>query len=169
MKLFLLRHGIAVDPGTSGIHKDSDRFLTPEGETEMASVTRAMEKLELSWDVILSSPYVRARQTAEIVAKNIDLKKYLKFSPHLASEGDPQKLIEEIRSEYSRARSILLVGHEPYMSGLISMLVTGRADSDVTMKKGGLCKLSLADLQYKKCACLEWLLTPKQLCAMVRS
>ena len=58
---------------------------------------------------------------------------------------------------------MLLVGHEPYLSGLISLLVSGEATCAVVMKKGGLCKLSIESLKPGRCAALEWLLTPKQM------
>lgn len=166
MNLFLLRHGIAVDHGAPGIKKDSDRPLTDEGIAQMHEITDAMRKLNLHWDVILSSPFIRARQTAEITAEDLGLKKKLKFSEHLASGANTRKVIEEINREYQDAENILLVGHEPDLSNLISMLVTGRLDSDFIMKKAGLCKLQTGALDYKKCACLKWLVTPKQLCAM---
>ena len=66
MNLYLLRHGIAVERGTPGLDKDADRSLTPKGERRLWRITEAMEALKLSFDLILSSPYLRARQTAEI-------------------------------------------------------------------------------------------------------
>jgi len=60
----------------------------------------------------------------------------------------------------------LLVGHEPYLSELISLLVAGDSSLCVVMKKGGLCKLSVETLKHGRCACLEWLLTPKQMALM---
>ncbi len=170
MNLFLLRHGIAADYGSPLYKKDSDRPLTDEGEQKMAGIVQAMEKMGILPDIILSSPYVRTRQTAEIAAKHLRLTKQLKFSDHLASEGgDPKKIIAEIHKDYATAENVMLVGHEPYLSSLISVLVTGTAEAEFTMKKGGLCKLSVFNLQYKKCACLEWLLTPKQMIAMAGS
>jgi phosphohistidine phosphatase len=56
-----------------------------------------------------------------------------------------------------------LVGHEPYLSQLISLLVSGREDIGIDFKKGGLCKLEAEKLRYGKCAQLIWLLTPKQM------
>ena len=62
--------------------------------------------------------------------------------------------------------SVLLVGHEPYLSGLISLLVSGKETFTVTMKKGGLCKLSTDSLHHGRCAALDWLLTPRQMALM---
>jgi phosphohistidine phosphatase len=62
--------------------------------------------------------------------------------------------------------SVLLVGHEPFLSGLISLLATGHEGFCVVMKKGGLCKLTIEALRHGRCATLEWLLTPKQMALM---
>lgn len=59
--------------------------------------------------------------------------------------------------------SVLLVGHEPFLSGLVSLLVAGNEGFCVVMKKGGLCKLAIDSLKHGRCAVLEWLLTPKQM------
>ena len=68
MNLYILRHGVATDPAAHEFAKDADRPLTPEGKRKLRQVAEAMEALELSFDLILSSPYLRARQTAEVIA-----------------------------------------------------------------------------------------------------
>ena len=162
-EIYILRHGIAVERGTRGYAKDSDRPLTTEGRKKMRRISRTLRKFELSFDLILSSPYVRARQTAEIVAKVLKAEKRLKFSEHLAAEGDAEELVEQLRRLYHSPASVLLVGHEPYLSQLISVLLTGEPDLALTLKKGGLCKLALQRLAYARCATLEWLVTPRQM------
>ena len=165
MNLYLLRHGIAVEPGTPGFESDADRPLIPEGERKVEKIADAMEALELSFDWILSSPYVRARQTAEIVAKALDLRKKLEFSETLTPSGSMRKLIDILNER--RLEHVLLVGHEPFMSELISLLTAGEAGAmHAIMKKGGLCKLGTENLRHGRCAALEWLLTPKQMSLM---
>jgi phosphohistidine phosphatase len=166
MNLYILRHGIAVEPGTPGYEKDADRPLTQEGERKLWQVAEAMEALELSFDLILSSPYLRARQTAEIVAEALKARKRLELSDSLAPGGSTKKLVELLNRHQPPPDNVLLVGHEPYLSGLISLLVAGDTTSAVTMKKGGLCKLSTESLKHGRCAALEWLLTPKQMALM---
>ena len=166
MNLYLLRHGIAVEPGSPGFAKDADRPLIPEGERKLFQITEAMEALDLAFDLILSSPYLRARQTAEIVAEALDARKKLEFSDSLVPGGSPRKLVELLNRLQPIPESVLLVGHEPYLSGLISLLVSGDATVAVVMKKGGLCKLSVESLKHGRCAALEWLLTPKQMALM---
>ncbi len=166
MTLYILRHGIAVEPGTPGYAKDADRPLTPEGERKLRQIGKAMKALELSFDLLLSSPYLRARQTAELVAAALKSRNRLELSDSLTPGGSARKLVELLNSLQPRPESVLLVGHEPYLSGLISLLVSGKPTFAVVMKKGGLCKLTAESLQHGRCAALEWLLTPKQMMLM---
>ena len=96
MNLYLLRHGIAVEPGTPDYEIDADRPLTSKGGERMRDIAGAMQALELSFDCILTSPYLRARQTAEIVADKLEARKKLHSTPHLAPGGDPKKLFAEL-------------------------------------------------------------------------
>ena len=163
MSLFILRHGLAIEHGTPGYADDASRPLTVEGKAKLRKITRAMEKLDLHFDVILSSPYQRARQTAEITAEELDLVKKLAFSDALIPDGSAKELISHINQLKPRPENILLVGHEPYLSELISVLVFGGRGFSVELKKGGLAKLSMESLKHGRCASLEWLLTPKQM------
>jgi phosphohistidine phosphatase len=166
MNLFIFRHGLAVEPGSAGFANDSERPLTPKGERKLWKIAKAMEELELSLDLILSSPYLRARQTAEIVAEGLDLRKTLELCEALTPGGSVKKLIQLIEQRRPVPDEVLLVGHEPYLSELISLLISGNTAIVITMKKAGLCKLVIESLQYGQCATLEWLLTPKQMCLM---
>ncbi len=155
MNLYVLRHGLTVERGTPGFAKDSARPLTPEGERRLWQVAKAMRSLELSFDLILSSSYLRARQTAEIVAVALNAHKRLEFSDSLTPEGSSKKLIELLNQFKSQPENVLLVGHEPHLSSLISMLVSGETGFAVVMKKGGLCKLRAESLEHRQCATLE--------------
>ena len=166
MNLYILRHGIAVEHGAPGYAKDADRPLTPEGERKLAQAAEAMEALDLTFDLILSSPYVRARQTAEIIAEAFHARKRLEFSASLACGGDTKELVAYLNRLQPLPDNVLLVGHEPYLSGLISLLVAGTECAGVVLKKGGLCRLSTESLRHGRCAALMWLLTPKQLALM---
>ena len=163
MNLYIQRHAIAVDRGTKGYETDSERPLTDKGAEKMHRIAEGMQALHLSFDYIISSPFVRSRQTAEIVADVFHAGKKLEFTSDLQVGGDPKGLINGIRARYGPDSILLLVGHEPYLSGLISILVSGVKNFSITMKKGGLCKLSVDHLRYSRCATLEWLLTPDQL------
>ena len=166
MNIFILRHGIAIEAGSPGINKDADRILTPKGERKIWQVADAIAALEISFDLILTSPYLRARQTADIVAEGTESKKRVLETDHLTPAGSARKLIEQLAGMKPASGDVLLVGHEPYLSELIALLIAGDTPVHVTMKKGGLCKLNVDALQYGRCAVLEWLLTPKQMALM---
>src|SRR5436190_8396781 len=159
MDIYILRHGIAVQRGTPGYKKDGDRPLTKEGEEKMRQIAEAMLGMGLKFDLILSSPYVRAQQTAKTVAKALG--KEVTFTKFLVPDADPLDLIAEINDE--KPHTVLLVGHEPDLSQLISMLACGTTAGTFELKKGGLCKLTAETIAFGQCATLNWLLTPKQL------
>jgi len=159
MEIYILRHGIAVERGTPGYKKDSDRPLTKEGIEKMHQIAESILAMELKFDLILSSPLVRAEQTARIVADELD--EEVTFTDQLSPDGNALELVREINDE--KPQRVLLVGHEPDLSHLISLLVTGNTDASIELKKGGLCKLTADQLVFSQCATLNWLLTPKQL------
>jgi phosphohistidine phosphatase len=163
MNLFLLRHGIAVERGTPGCEKDADRALTPKGERRLGRIADAMEAMGLTFGLILSSPYVRSRQTAEIVTDALGLRKRLEYSEALTPDGDAKALIAALNKLEPPPENVLLVGHEPFLSGLISTLTSGDSRLAVDFKKGGLCKLEVETLRHGRCATLAWLLTPRQM------
>jgi len=159
-----MRHGIAAEHGDPRYPKDSDRPLTSEGEKKVKIISDAMKKLEISFDSILTSPYVRAAETAKIVAKTF--KKEVTFSEELRAEQNSEHLVEMLRREYKQDASLLLVGHEPLLSHWISVLVSGNPHTEILMKKAGVCKLSVGNLHYGRCATLEWLLAPRHFLAI---
>lgn len=163
MELFVLRHAIATVRGEEGLSHDSDRPLTEKGIAKLRRVTRGMRTLGLSFDLILTSPYLRALQTAEGVAEAMGAGKTLERTPHLAPDGDPRALIDLVRSRTGTNARILVVGHEPYLSQLISVLASGEEHTGIAMKKAGLCKLAIRTLRYGRCASIEWLLPPAHL------
>ncbi len=164
MNIFILRHGIAVEPGTPGSGRDSERPLTPKGKRKLRKIAKAMAALEIHFDVILSSPYVRARQTAKRVARQLGLEKRLECTELLTPGGSARELLDVLKREYPNVENVLLVGHEPYLSELIAWLLSGSAQGvAITLKKAGLCKLTAESLHHGRCAKLEWLLTPEQL------
>jgi phosphohistidine phosphatase len=159
MEIYILRHGIAVERGSPGYKKDSDRPLTEDGEDKMHRIAQAMVGTGMRFDLILSSPYVRAEQTAHIVAAEMD--EEVALTDSLIPGGNILELIKEVNER--KPGSVLLVGHEPDLSRLVSLLVTGGNDASIELKKGGLCRLAADKLTFGRCATLNWLLTPKQL------
>ena len=163
MNLFLLRHGLAVEREEFHFANDPLRPLTPKGKRQLHKVAAAMRAMEINFNVILSSPLVRARQTAEIVAANLKFKKRLDFADELKPGSDAKKLVQKIVGLKKAPLNVLLVGHEPDFSELISLFVTGKTGAGFTLKKAGLAKLKIENLRAGKCATLTWLLTPTQM------
>ena len=166
MNLFILRHGIASDPGEDGLPKDlkdADRPLSAKGKQRMWRITEAMRTMELTFDAVVSSPLLRARQTAQTVTEALELRRKLLLTDHLAPTGNPKLLIDQLNAKGPRAKNILLVGHEPYLSELIALLIAGSPTVMIDLRKGGLAKLEVEKLRFGRCATLGWLLTPKQL------
>ena len=161
MDIYLLRHAIAVERGAhSG--PDEERALTAEGRRKLRRVARAMHTMRLSFDVIFSSPLVRARQTAEIVAEVLRLKRRLLLTEHLEPNVPVARQVFWLKSLRPAPDSVLLVGHEPNFSELVSQLLTGGQMLAINFKKAGLCKIT-AERPGSGRATLEWCLTPKQM------
>ena len=161
MNLFFLRHAKACPRGPK-YRPDSKRPLTREGERTLREVARGIQRQDLAFDLILASPYLRALRTAEILAEAFDSKK-LFVTNHLAADADPRQVVAEINENFATLENIVLVGHEPFLSGLTSILLSGEPGMKIDFKKAALCKLSVEDLRFGDCASLCWLLTPRQL------
>jgi phosphohistidine phosphatase len=120
-------------------------------------------------DIVLSSPYTRARETAEILAVELDIKSSLiKFSDDLVPMAQPSSLLKEIAERFL-VDNLAVVGHEPHLSSLISYLLTGKTEMSTDLKKGGVCLISLLIETQSWQASLEWLMTPRQLLAIGKS
>jgi len=160
MKLYILRHGDAVEHGDSRYSED-ERPLTSKGTQRTKFLAHALREMEIEFDTILSSPLARARQTAEIVAHGLRHEKAPQLTDHLAPSGSLEKLIGQIHGLHPAPAAVLLVGHEPYLSGLISLLCTGGPGLGLSLKKGAFCRLEVDALSCGQCAALEWLLPPR--------
>ena len=163
MKLYLMRHGLAVERGTPGYDSDRERPLTPKGERRIRRVAEALQRMELSFDVILSSPLVRARQTADVLLEEVKTRRELRLTEHLAPGGNAKELVSLIQGLPGPPQDVLLVGHEPDLGHLTSLLLTGTDAMTIIFKKGGIASLTVESLRAGRCATLEWLLTSRQL------
>jgi len=159
MNLYIVRHAIAVDPGTSGYEDDSQRPLTDKGIRKMNKIVKGLHQLDLKLDKILSSPYVRARDTAKILATEFQRANQLSFSDNLIPPANFEALVAEIHEKYD-VDNLALVGHEPMLSQFVSWLTTGDTKMNLILKKGGACCLSADNLYQDHRAELIWLLTP---------
>jgi phosphohistidine phosphatase len=161
MNLYLLRHSKA-EPRGAAWRSDSKRPLSPEGEKIIQIAARGMLELDVTLDLIVTSPFARASKTAAITAEVFKTDK-IWTSQNLVPDGEPSKLITELNDNYASLSNLMIVGHEPYMSELLSVLLTGETGMRVNFKKAALCKLTVDSLRLGRCATLEWFLTAKQL------
>ena len=157
MRLYFLRHGLADWPEWD-VARDHERPLTKEGLKKMKAEAKTIATLDLQLDAILSSPYTRAYQTADIVAKELGLE--VQSEPLLAPGFDLDRLAELVRA-HAAAQALLLTGHEPSFSTVIAQLI---GNGRVLLKKGALARVDLLGavnegLQGE----LVWLLQPKLL------
>jgi len=161
MNLYIMRHAIAVESTENC--EDSQRILTKSGVEKLIRIGEKIKKKGLGFDYIFSSPYIRAYQTAETVAKilNIDHSKII-ASQNLTPLGYSDYLIDEINA-IGFCENVLIIGHEPLLSQLIGTLLIGDSTMNIQLKKAGMCHLSIKELIHGRCAKLISLLTPKQL------
>lgn len=157
MELYLLRHAIAEERSNDG--SDSARMLTPEGAEKMRIGARGLRRLGVALDRLWTSPLTRARETAEIVGAALDV------APETVgalAPGCNAATLLDLLADIPRARSVMVVGHEPDLSGMIADLTGG---SRVVMKKGGLALIDLSSLE-PGAGSLLWVLPPKVLRAI---
>ncbi len=162
MDLYFMRHGIAEIQDESGIPSDAERPLTAKGIKRMRKAAKGLLNLEISFDRILTSPLLRARQTADIVADVLKMEDRLEEVPKLAAEGSVEALLSCL-GKYRESKGLLLVGHQPLLGETASSLLCKGKGMKLDLKKGGLCYIEVEDLSPGGGAVLHWLLTPKQL------
>jgi phosphohistidine phosphatase len=127
-----------------------------------------MKAMKLRFSLTLTSPYLRARQTAEIVAKELTLTRRVRDCDELAADARPADFVRWLAKRRPQPRDVLVVGHEPFLSELVSLLLAGATPLSLDFKKAGLCKLTVERLEPARCATLEWLLPPKLMALMGR-
>lgn len=164
MNLYLMRHGIALAADQSGTEADRARPLTPKGTKRMRRAAKGLKRLGISFDALLTSPLVRARQTSEIVADSLGLESRLEEIPELAPDSSVERLIASLNRFHDR-ENLLLVGHNPLISDAFAFFATGKKESslEIELKKGGLCRIEIDGLPPSSSGTLHWFLTPKQL------
>ncbi len=158
LELYVVRHAVAFKRDAQRWPDDAERPLTPEGEAEFRGAARGLGYLVPSVDALLSSPLARAWQTAEILA-GLEGWPEPKAFPALGPEVSPEDAAIAIE-DYAGAGSVAIVGHRPGLHELASYLLTGDAEMDVRIKKGGALRLSFDGPTRARTAALRWILTP---------
>jgi phosphohistidine phosphatase len=179
MELFILRHGEAGKRSASG-SKDFARPLTVTGQKEVADLAASLKDLGIKFDLITTSPLKRAHQTAAIVAKKLRNEKIMEDWDELKPEGKSLDLYRKLSSspqlKKQQQSSVLVVGHEPYLSNMISEIIadaTGNGDhggsTRIVLKKAGLARIKITSNSNSKMQGeLKWLLTPRHMKNMLK-
>jgi len=158
MRLLIVRHAIAVPHGTPGV-AENDRPLTPEGELKFREVAKGLARVLDRPDALLTSPLLRARQTAAIAAQAWGGPEP-KQTPALASGSFEAQA--EVLDDYPEDATVAIFGHEPWLSELLGRLVGTRHAERLTFKKGGAALVDVAGALADG-GSLVWYLPPKLL------
>jgi phosphohistidine phosphatase len=163
MHLLVIRHAIAEDRDefASSGRDDSERPLTDEGREKMRRAVQGLRRVAARIDLLASSPYARARQTAELVAEGYGITD-IKTVDALVPDGTLQQLQSWLQRK-STARVVAIVGHEPQLGELVTWLMSGLRESRVEMKKGGAALLEFEGQPGPGVGRLQWLLSPSAL------
>ena len=156
-ELYLIRHGVAAERGEN-FPDDTKRPLTNEGVQKLRKEAKALVALDITFDVVLTSPLVRTRQTAEVVAAAFRNAPPIANMASLAP-GSPHNAIIEELSKHHRRHRIAMVGHEPGLGELAGRLIGVRRPLE--FKKGAICRIDVAALPPTGPGQLRWFLTPR--------
>jgi phosphohistidine phosphatase len=167
LELFILRHGETSKriSRSGGLNKP----LTYTGTTEIKSIADSIKKLKIKIDLILTSPLSSCKQTGEIINDLFKKRIPIIICNDLKPEGKLLNFYNKI-SEYKDTSSILIVGHEPYLSSMINDIISNNADTDrnyntnhnnIILKKAGLSRIKITSTVPKLKGELRWLLTPR--------
>jgi len=161
-ELYLIRHGIAEERGDAW-PDDAKRPLSEDGMARMRKSMRGLARMGVAIDVILTSPLVRTRQTAEIVAAALDPRPSIVAVDSLAPDGAHAAMLADLE-KHGRKTRIGIVGHEPGLGELAARLVGSR--HAIEFKKGAICRIDVDELPPGGPGELRWFLPPKFLRAL---
>ena len=172
MNLLVVRHAIAEDKerfAATG-RSDDQRPLTEEGREKMRRVADGLKQVTRRAHHLASSPLVRARETAEIIAPALRAQR-IELVEALRPDQPYEELLKWLRGRgmpngyeaEDDERTVAIVGHEPHLSGLVTWLMTATKDSRIELKKGAACLLEFSGAPASGAATLCWSLTPAQL------
>lgn len=159
VELYIIRHGLAAERGDA-YPDDGKRPLTHKGILRLKKEARALARLGVTFDQIVTSPLVRARQTADVFAEALSPHPPVAQSDALSTSGTAVAVIEDL-GRFARRARIALVGHEPNLGELTARLLGARRA--IEFKKGAICRIDVAALPPTRPGTLRWFATPKML------
>lgn len=159
LEVFVLRHGeagVKIDD----VEKDDARGLTRSGRDEVSAIASSMLRLGVELNAVATSPLPRALQTAEIVARRFKLLNKIEQWGELKPAGEAEGVFRRLARQ-TKGSNLVLVGHEPQLSGMIGEIISGRSGVNLVLKKAGLAKIEILGFKPKITGELRWLLTPR--------
>lgn len=162
VQLYLVRHAIAEERGDAW-PDDTSRPLTERGKARMRRVAKGLVRLGVQIDVVLTSPLVRARQTAEVLAAAFDEAPPVVDLDALAPGSTHAEVLESLR-KYGKKKRLALVGHEPDLGVLAGRLLGSR--KPLEFRKGAVCLIEVGKLPPTTPGTLRWFATPAMLRAV---
>jgi len=161
MRLWIVRHGIAIDREDPKCPSDPERYLTPEGIKKTREAAQGFATLEDKPELFLSSPYVRAKQTADLFAEAFKIpKSKIETTEHLLPGAEPAAFFREL-ARHRGADSAICFGHAPNLDELIAHALGSKKDLTELKKAGAAC-VDLARI-VPAAGTLVWLMTPRLL------
>ncbi len=164
VRLYLVRHAIASERDDTKWPDDDKRPLTHKGTARMREIVQGLQELDVDLDLVITSPLVRAKQTADLILAGWPDAPDLVVNDALAPAGSPAA-VAEVLSRHTKLKNIALVGHEPNMGDLAAFLIGARAP--LPFKKGGVACIEMPTLPVVGPGQLAWHATPKMLRALV--
>ena len=161
-ELYIMRHGLAVTRGSVRFSDDAQRPLLPEGREKMREIAGGLKRMGFEVDWIVTSPLVRAVETAGIIADSLASSTPVDVCEAMRPGGSPEDVITFLAKHPSRTR-VLVVGHEPDLSGLAARLIGAGSHANLALKKGGCCMISFDEFPPRSPGQLDWWLTPRLL------
>lgn len=161
LDLYILRHGDAGTP-LDDPAKDDERPLSKEGRQEMEKVAESITELGLEFDLIATSPLPRALQTAEAVAREYKTLNKMEQWEELKYSADTETLYSRLAKQ-KKGSSILIVGHEPHLTGMMAEIIAGTSNVNLVLKKAGIAMIGILGFKPKITGELRLLVPPKTL------
>jgi phosphohistidine phosphatase len=158
-ELYIVRHAIAAERGEDW-PDDSKRPLTERGIARFKQSVAGLNRLDAIIDEILTSPLVRAKQTADLLSSGLDAHPPVRVLDALAPGHEPDQVVSQL-ARTAKRRRIALVGHEPGLGELAAHLIGARRP--LAFRKGGACRIDLVSLTSKRPGAHIWLVTPRML------
>ena len=161
MDCILFRHGIATE-WSDWAGEDQDRPLTEEGLQKTRQGAKGLRQLGIQVSHVLSSPFLRTKQTAAILEEELEFSGTLQCSPELLSEASPRHFLT-LLSQFPKKSVVLCVGHEPHLGHTAGIMLCGQPLYGLSMKKAGACFIQFHGIPEPGGGLLQWWLAPHQL------